>query len=80
MSRTFLRKSQALPRHYFLWILILLMIAGAVGYSLLKPKQTQDENKNVVTVTLGDIEENVTAQGKLEPKEFVDVGAQVTGQ
>jgi macrolide-specific efflux system membrane fusion protein len=29
---------------------------------------------------LGDIEENVTAQGKLEPKEFVDVGAQVTGQ
>lgn len=26
------------------------------------------------------IEESVTAQGKLEPKEFVDVGAQVSGQ
>ncbi len=80
MSRTFLRKPQALIRNRFLWILILLMIAGAFGYSLLKPKQTNDENKNVITVILGDIEENVTAQGKLEPKEFVDVGAQVTGQ
>ncbi|MDD5412492.1 MAG: efflux RND transporter periplasmic adaptor subunit [Methylobacter sp.] len=47
---------------------------------MLKPKQSKDENTYVVTVTLGDIEENVTAQGKLEPKEFVDVGAQVTGQ
>ncbi len=28
----------------------------------------------------GDIEDTVTAQGKLEPKEYVDVGAQVSGQ
>lgn len=60
--------------------MILLLVVGAVGYGLLQPKPSKDENKNVVTVTLGDIEENVTAQGKLEPKEFVDVGAQVTGQ
>jgi macrolide-specific efflux system membrane fusion protein len=33
-----------------------------------------------VEVFVGDIAENVTAQGKLEPKEYVDVGAQVTGQ
>lgn len=33
-----------------------------------------------VAVTRGAIEEAVTAQGKLEPKEFVDVGAQVSGQ
>ncbi len=33
-----------------------------------------------VAVTLGDIEEVVSAQGKLEAKEFVDIGAQVTGQ
>ncbi|PZP85651.1 MAG: efflux RND transporter periplasmic adaptor subunit [Azospirillum brasilense] len=31
-------------------------------------------------VTRTSIEESVTAQGKLEPKEFVDVGAQVSGQ
>ena len=59
---------------------MLLMAAGAMGFSLLQPKQAKDANKNTVTVTLGEIEENVTAQGKLEPKEFVDVGAQVTGQ
>jgi macrolide-specific efflux system membrane fusion protein len=59
---------------------MLLLVAGAVGYGLLQPERSKDENRNVVTVTLGDIEENVTAQGKLEPKEFVDVGAQVTGQ
>lgn len=59
---------------------MLLMAAGAMGFSLLQPKQAKDADKNTVTVTLGDIEENVTAQGKLEPKEFVDVGAQVTGQ
>lgn len=47
---------------------------------MLQPKQSMEANKDVVTVTLGDIEENVTAQGKLEPKEYVDVGAQVTGQ
>jgi len=34
----------------------------------------------VVEVGRSDIEELVTAQGKLEPKEFVDVGAQVSGQ
>lgn len=31
-------------------------------------------------VTRGNIEEAVTAQGELEPKEFVDVGAQISGQ
>lgn len=36
--------------------------------------------ETAATIEIGDIEENVTAQGKLEPKEFVDVGAQVTGQ
>ncbi len=60
--------------------MILLVVTGSVAYGLLRPKQSKDENKNIVTVTLGDIEENVTAQGKLEPKEYVDVGAQVTGQ
>ncbi|HEY8096483.1 MAG TPA: biotin/lipoyl-binding protein, partial [Methylobacter sp.] len=81
MLRTSLRKYQQIARSRFLWIfLILLVVTGTVGYGLLHPKQSKDENKNTVTVTLGDIEENVTAQGKLEPKEYVDVGAQVTGQ
>lgn len=32
------------------------------------------------TVQLGDLQESVTAQGKLEPKDYVDVGTQVSGQ
>ncbi len=81
MLRTFLSKYQQNTRSRVLWFfLILLALAGAIGYGLQRPNQSKDENKNTVIVTLGDIEENVTAQGKLEPKEFVDVGAQVTGQ
>jgi len=37
-------------------------------------------DETTAVIAAGDIEENVTAQGKLEPKEYVDVGAQVTGQ
>lgn len=33
-----------------------------------------------VPVARGMVEENVTAQGKLEPREYVDVGAQVSGR
>ena len=35
---------------------------------------------NVIEIVSDDIEEVVTAQGKLEPKNYVDVGAQVSGQ
>jgi len=69
-----------MTRRRFFWIFLILLAAGTLAFKLLQPKQSKDENKTVVTVTLGDIEESVTAQGKLEPKEFVDVGAQVTGQ
>jgi len=34
----------------------------------------------LVRVERADLEELITAQGKLEPKEYVDVGAQVSGQ
>lgn len=43
----------------------------------------EDKDKEALLtakVTRGNIESTVTAQGKLEPKEYVDVGAQVSGQ
>lgn len=43
-------------------------------------KESAAKRVTVVTVEKGDIEEVVTAQGKLEPKEYVDVGVQVSGQ
>src|SRR4029079_9481844 len=42
-----------------------------------KPRR---ENLVPIAVTQGTIEEVITAQGKLEPKEYVDVGTQVSGQ
>ncbi|MCQ8129120.1 efflux RND transporter periplasmic adaptor subunit [Methylomonas rivi] len=58
-----------------------LILAGAgsvyVGFD---SKPGGGNELRTLEVALGDIEENVTAQGKLEPKEYVDVGAQVTGQ
>ena len=64
-------------------MLLALLMAG-VGLWLFFTKPTESEKASLdemsAVVEYGDIEENVTAQGKLEPKEYVDVGAQVTGQ
>ncbi len=53
------------------------IIAGLILYGLngndVMPVQT-------IRPALQNFEETVTAQGKLEPKEYVDVGAQVSGQ
>jgi len=61
--------------------LMLLLALGLGGYHLSqKPKAGEEKKYTIATVETGDIEEVVTAQGKLEPKEYVDVGVQVSGQ
>ncbi|HYD19043.1 MAG TPA: efflux RND transporter periplasmic adaptor subunit [Patescibacteria group bacterium] len=62
-------------------ILLIALVAG--GYHFWQGRKQAEEQAtkvSVVTVARGDIEEVVTAQGKLEPKDFVDVGVQVSGQ
>ena len=61
--------------------LVLVIIAGSsFAYNKFNSNKNDLKEKiNLVTVTLGNIEEVVTAQGKLEPKEYVDVGTQVSG-
>jgi macrolide-specific efflux system membrane fusion protein len=56
-----------------------LMIGGWYWYASAARKPEQ-ETARAVTVTHGTIEEVVTSQGKLEPKQYVDVGTQVSGQ
>lgn len=60
--------------------LIVLVIGGAVW--LLSGDKDKDAKGvlNTATVSRGNIEAVVTAQGKLEHKEYVDVGAEVSGQ
>lgn len=55
-----------------------LLIAAAFLYSKSDTKESQ--TLKTALVERGDIENVVTATGKLEPREYVDVGAQVTGR
>ena len=62
--------------------ILAVAVAGAVGwywYSSAAQKQSQ-ETGQAVAVTRGTVEEVVTSQGKLEAKQYVDVGTQVSGQ
>lgn len=72
------------PRNYkrLILIILLLIVAGgaAYGYYQYKTEKKNEQQINYAEVTTGDIEDVVTAQGKLEPKTYVDVGAQVSGQ
>lgn len=67
---------------YVKWLalFVLLLMATAGGYLWLRSGPSERHDVHALEIVVGDIEENVTAQGKLEPKEYVDVGAQVTGQ
>ncbi|MGR8930043.1 MAG: efflux RND transporter periplasmic adaptor subunit [Gammaproteobacteria bacterium] len=75
-------KSNQRKVSYLRWSIVLILSVALIGgaYWKFKPQSDTDHNQNILVVIRGDIEENVTAQGKLEPKEYVDVGAQVTGQ
>ena len=54
--------------------------AGGWYWYSASTQKPQRENLIPITVTRGTIEEVVTSQGKLEPKQYVDVGTQVSGQ
>ena len=67
------------------WLLrigVFLLLAGGFwwGYKTFFTHKTQQSDIATVSVIRGDIEDVVTATGKLEPREYVDVGAQVSGQ
>lgn len=62
-------------------MILLLAAGGGIYYfKIQKAVTTNQAATTVVTVTRGDIEDVVTSQGKLEPKDYVDVGTQVSGQ
>lgn len=64
-------------------LLLILLAAAAGGYAYMrgeKAKASLNAAEAVMVVEQGTLEEIVTAQGKLEPKNYVDVGVQVSGQ
>ena len=68
------------PRHTRRALLIipcLLLAAALTAWPLLTPGR---DAYDTVPVTRGDIESSVTALGTLQPRQYVDVGAQASGQ
>jgi membrane fusion protein, macrolide-specific efflux system len=61
-------------------IVVVALIAGGCYWYATAARKPDNQSLQPVTVTKGTIEEVVTAQGKLEPKQYVDVGTQVSGQ
>lgn len=65
----------------FAILALLLAGAGYAGWRMYAPATDAGLANTVVQpVVLGDIEETVAALGALQPVEYVDVGAQVSGQ
>lgn len=66
-----------------IYLLVAVMIGGGAVWTLTSPGKKGRDRADApayITVSLGSVDETVTAQGKLEPKEYVDVGTQVSGQ
>jgi macrolide-specific efflux system membrane fusion protein len=65
-------------------VISLLVLAGVIGagwyWYASAARQPEQNAQRPLTITRGTIQEVVTSQGKLEPKEYVDVGTQVSGQ
>ena len=63
-------------------IALLLIIIGAPAYALysIYAPTSNDEAQLLAPVRRGDIETTIVATGQLEPKRYVEVGAQVSGQ
>ena len=62
---------------------VILAVLGAGGYIAWKQMfaaKNPRELYQIVPVTRGDLEDLVSATGTLQPREYVDVGAQVSGQ
>ncbi len=65
---------------YFVIALIAALAAG--GYFAWKKSKADSEGpqQQIVKVQRGDIEELIAATGTMQPRDYVDVGAQVSGQ
>ena len=77
LFKSFLKKLQHLRQRKWLMVSIFIVVGLLIGWLL------RDTEASVVHATAvvqrGNIENLVTATGTLQPRDYVDVGAQVSG-
>lgn len=73
------RQPAFLRRHPWLLLAVLLVLAFG-GYRMFSGGSEATTRPLIATVEIGDIENAVIAAGFLQPSNYVDVGAQVSGQ
>lgn len=62
-------------------VIVLALVGGGTYFYMSKGSSSKSADSfTIATASIGSIESLVTAQGTLEPKTYVDVGAQVSGQ
>lgn len=67
-------------KKWAVYSLILLLLVAAAGAWWFFGKNKVEQRLPTAKVTRGDLQERVTATGTLNPKNYVDVGAQISGQ
>lgn len=71
----------AVSRRKHIWFLLIMVLTPAIATGWWFQQDGQpDQNLLTVAVQRGDLEDLVTATGVLQPRDYVDVGAQVSGQ
>ncbi|RUO37613.1 efflux RND transporter periplasmic adaptor subunit [Aliidiomarina shirensis] len=63
----------------WLWAVVIIVVVAAAAWYFW-PKDNGEQRVNTTKAQLRDIEVVVTATGRLQPLDYVDVGAQVSGQ
>lgn len=70
----------ALSRHHWLIALVIAAVLAALALAAAHVLADPAAGLETAMVVRGDVEETVSALGKLQPRTYVDVGAQASGQ
>lgn len=75
-----MRFGYALKKRTKILAIILIILFSAAVWLLVSRSSSDEIIGQTLEIQIGNVESVVTAQGTLEPKEYVDVGAQVSGR
>ena len=76
------RRKKRSPLAWIIALLVVAVLCGGGWYAWKTWDATDSTRERVATATVqrGDLEDAITATGTLQPRDYVDVGTQVSGQ